>query len=252
MSDGEGEDSFWGDRRDRRRRGRRSDSRSPSNRRSPSPTRSPSEKRSEQRRPPSPYHRQSRNRRSPSPPRRHFSQRRGDTPSPSRRPRSPRSSGRYSERAPAARYGDPRYAAHDGPSERKRSPSPHRNSRPQRSTDNSYIRPRSRSRSRDRRSPPPRAQREQRPLPDPMHAPSMIGSRDFRYEFTAVHFASLISSLDSQGVVPQDVCRFVRGRGCHRRCLRCLPQVVRAASSACIFQASLPRGVVTKTVLVMP
>jgi hypothetical protein len=186
MSDGEGEDSFWGDRRDRRRRGRTSDSRSPSNRRSPSPPRR--ENRSEHRRPASPSRRDS-------------YYRRGNTPSPSRRPRSPRNSGRYIERERAAgpRHAEPRYAARDGPSQRRRSPSPHRSSRHQHPAADSYMRPR--SRSRDRRS-PPRAQPEHRPLFDPMLAPTMLGSRDFRRahcnpvraEYLTFHVADLGSS----------------------------------------------------------
>jgi hypothetical protein len=180
MSDGEGEDTFWGDRRDRRRRGRRSNSHSPSNRRSPSPPRSPAAKRYDQRRASSPSHRNSRPRGSPSPSRRHAHQRHRDSPSPSRRPRSPRSSGRHVDRPAPSRSGESRYDDRDRQFQCRRSPSPYRNSRSQHSANDSRMRPR--SRSRDRRSPPPRGlqQHEQRHMPDPMHAPTMIGSRDFK------------------------------------------------------------------------
>lgn len=174
MSDGEGEDSFWGDRRDRRRRGGRSTSRSPPNRRSPSPHRSPAASRPEQRRRPSPSRRDSYQRRSPSPPRRSSSFRRGNSPSPSRRQRSPRSAGRYIERAAAPRYADSRYDSRDGPHQRRRSSSPHHSSHPQRPVNDGHVRPRS-------RSPPPRRQPQHRPMLDPMHSNTMLGSRDFRH-----------------------------------------------------------------------
>jgi hypothetical protein len=206
MSDGEGEDSFWGDRRDRRRRGGRSTSRSPPNRRSPSPHRSAAASRPEQRRRQSPPRRDTYHRRSPSPPRRHSSFRRGNSPSPSRRERSPRSAGRCMER-----YADSRHFSRDGPHERRRSSSPHRSSHPQRPVNDSHVRPRS-------RSPPPRRQPQQRPMLDPMHAPTMLGPRDFRYYYGPSNLRVMLSCRTHpasryfyQGVVPAGCRRFVRG-----------------------------------------
>jgi len=226
MSDGEGEDSFWGDRRDRRRRGMRSDSRSPSNRRSPSPPRSPGARRSEQRRLPSPSRRYSHHRRgdspspsrrhshprrgdSPSPPRRYSHNRRRDSPSPSRRPRSPQSTGRYTDRYAPPRSAESRYDGRDGPSHRRRSPSPYRNPRSQYPVNESHRRPR--SRSRERRPSPPRGHPEHRPMPDPMNSPTMLGSRDFRLDIPlptrphAVFFTLHLPGRGSSGLPPPAV-----------------------------------------------